>query len=62
MCELSKGTPVPRKIYLMNDRNILHVVNAFTVQIFLILNYKYHHNDDNKQIFPYTQTSLNVKN
>ena len=54
MCELSKGTPIPRKIYLMNDRNILYSVIAFTIQIFLILNYKYHHNDDNRQIFPYT--------
>ena len=36
----------------MNGRNVYRAVNVFASQIFLILNYRYCHNDNARQIFP----------
>ena len=54
MRKLYKGTPIPRKISLVSGRNVLYPANVFALKIFLILNYKYCHNDNVRQIFPPT--------
>ena len=39
---------------LVSGRNVLYPANVFALKIFLILNYKYCHNDNVRQIFPPT--------